>query len=162
GAATAVRARAEKRNDAASLRPHQHVHAVAVELCSFHYVRLAPLLSPLIRPRAGVSCKVRRRGIARGAACRDHSFGDQVRRVSASSPKTVVKNPSIMASSSASDIPGNAGKSPVTSTFVRSSSGVYEWVNRAPSKWPPVIVVTIPFGGSSRCSTSISIVVPSG
>ena len=79
-----------------------------------------------------------------------------------SSGTTVLKKPSIIASSSASDIPGSAGKSPSRSTFVRSPSGVYVWTNVAPSNGPPLILVSIPLGGSSRCSIVVSKVDPSG
>jgi hypothetical protein len=59
-------------------------------------------------------------------------------------------------------MPGIAGKSPSRSTLVRPSSGVYACVNRAPSNAPPIILVSIPRGGSSLCSIVVSKVDPSG
>ena len=74
-----------------------------------------------------------------------------------SSANTVVGTPSIMFSSSASAIKGNAGNSPSRSTRVYWPVGVYECTNRAPSKGPPAIVVTTPLGGRALAHSIVRV-----
>ena len=53
--------------------------------------------------------------------------GAQVRSVVVSSSNTIVRNPSIIPSSSVSLIPGMSGNSPSRSTLVWPAAGVYVW-----------------------------------
>ena len=62
-----------------------------------------------------------------------------MRNVAESSANAAVKNPSIIWSSSDALTPGIAGNSPSRSTLVEPPTGVYEWVNRAPSNAPPIV-----------------------
>ena len=70
---------------------------------------------------------------------------------------TIEQTPAAGRTPSASDTP----RVSVVIPCLNEAENIQECVNRAPSKRPPDIVVTIPCGTSSRCSISVSVVDPS-